>query len=288
MLALQLAIQMLLTMSLGFIARKAKLATDDTSASLSAILLNIGIPCIILDSLNVQFNAEQFRSGIVMLFVSVAVILLLFIVGLIYRKLQRDPVLGATGHFGIMFTNYTYVGVPVMQSLYGAEGLFLYTMFTLPLRIAFYSTPPFILSSGKKEKRGAKYYLKAFYSPPLVALYAGMIIYLCRIPVPETIGNVLSNACAHAANRIGLTVDVNAAGFLVAVVEDDGSGFSAEALHHGCDAFYSEQKSAEHFGLGLNVASVLTRLHGGDIELANAPGGGARVTMTFATQRAKS
>lgn len=106
--------------------------------------------------------------------------------------------------------------------------------------------------------------------------------------VEEALGNVLSNACAHAANRIGLTVDVNAAGFLVAVVEDDGSGFSAEALHHGCDAFYSEQKSAEHFGLGLNVASVLTRLHGGDIELANAPGGGARVTMTFATQRAKS
>ncbi|WP_418722833.1 sensor histidine kinase [Enorma sp.] len=106
--------------------------------------------------------------------------------------------------------------------------------------------------------------------------------------VEEALGNVLSNACAHAANRIGLTVDVNAAGFLVAVVEDDGSGFSAEALHHGCDAFYSEQKSAEHFGLGLNVASVLTRLHGGDIELANAPGGGARVTMTFVTQRAKS
>ncbi len=106
--------------------------------------------------------------------------------------------------------------------------------------------------------------------------------------VEEALGNVLSNACAHAANRIELAVDVNAAGFLVVTVDDDGPGFSAEALHHGCDAFYSEQKSAEHFGLGLNVASVLTRLHGGDIELTNAPGGGARVTMTFAAQRAES
>lgn len=106
--------------------------------------------------------------------------------------------------------------------------------------------------------------------------------------VEEAVGNVLSNACAHAANRIGLTVDVNAAGFLVVIVEDDGPGFSSEALRHGCDAFYSEQKSAEHFGLGLNVASVLARLHGGDIVLANAPGGGARVTMTFAAHRAES
>lgn len=106
--------------------------------------------------------------------------------------------------------------------------------------------------------------------------------------VEEAVGNVLSNACAHAANRIGLTVDVNAAGFLVVIVEDDGPGFSSEALRHGCDAFYSEQKSAEHFGLGLNVASVLARLHGGDIVLANAPGGGALVTMTFAAHRAES
>lgn len=106
--------------------------------------------------------------------------------------------------------------------------------------------------------------------------------------VEEAVGNVLSNACAHAANRIGLTVDVNAAGSLVVIVEDDGPGFSSEALRHGCDAFYSEQKSAEHFGLGLNVASVLARLHGGDIVLANAPGGGARVTMTFAAHRAES
>ncbi|WP_308616606.1 HAMP domain-containing sensor histidine kinase [uncultured Enorma sp.] len=106
--------------------------------------------------------------------------------------------------------------------------------------------------------------------------------------VEEAVGNVLSNACAHAANRIGLTVDVNAAGSLVVIVEDDGPGFSSEALRHGCDAFYSEQKSAEHFGLGLNVASVLARLHGGDIVLVNAPGGGARVTMTFAAHRAES
>lgn len=106
--------------------------------------------------------------------------------------------------------------------------------------------------------------------------------------VEEAVGNVLSNACAHAVNRIGLTVDVNAAGSLVVIVEDDGPGFSSEALRHGCDAFYSEQKSAEHFGLGLNVASVLARLHGGDIVLANAPGGGARVTMTFAAHRAES
>lgn len=108
--------------------------------------------------------------------------------------------------------------------------------------------------------------------------------------VEEVLGNVLSNACGHASALVTVELDLapggdavrDAAASLAVTVTDDGPGFSAEALHHGCDAFFSEQKSAEHFGLGLNVARVLSRLHGGEIALANAPEGGARVTVTFA------
>lgn len=108
--------------------------------------------------------------------------------------------------------------------------------------------------------------------------------------VEEVLGNVLSNACGHASALVTVALDLapggdavrGAAPTLAVTVTDDGLGFSAEALHHGCDAFFSEQKSAEHFGLGLNVARVLARLHGGEVALANAPEGGARVTVTFA------
>ena len=70
-------------------------------------------------------------------------------------------------------------------------------------------------------------------------------------------------------------------------VTDDGPGFSAEALRRGCESFFSEQKSAEHFGLGLTVASMLARLHGGSLELANDASGGALVHVTFAVELAK-
>ena len=62
-------------------------------------------------------------------------------------------------------------------------------------------------------------------------------------------------------------------------VADDGPGFSADALRHGCEAFFSEQKSAEHFGLGLSIASMLARLHGGGITLANADGGAVATVL---------
>lgn len=112
--------------------------------------------------------------------------------------------------------------------------------------------------------------------------------------VEEVLGNLLGNACDHARSKVAVSVDLlqPERGSLPAesrgdvrlelVVTDDGRGFTAEALHHGCDPFYSEAKSAEHFGLGLNIARTLARLHGGAVELGNLEGGGACVTATFA------
>lgn len=98
--------------------------------------------------------------------------------------------------------------------------------------------------------------------------------------VEEVLDNLLSNACVHASSIV--TFDMMAdAGVLTLVVTDDGPGFTPEALHRGCDPFFSENKSAEHFGLGLNVSSVLCGLHGGKIALTNAETGGARVIATF-------
>lgn len=115
--------------------------------------------------------------------------------------------------------------------------------------------------------------------------------------VEEVMGNVLNNACGHAAGSITVAVSCGTAAggaaagdggdgsagdrMLVVAIEDDGPGFTPEALHRGCDPFYSDRKSAEHFGLGLNVSQILVQLHGGKIELGNAPDGGARVTATF-------
>lgn len=98
--------------------------------------------------------------------------------------------------------------------------------------------------------------------------------------VEEVLDNLLSNACVHASSIVTFDMMVDA-GVLTLVVTDDGPGFTPEALHRGCDPFFSENKSAEHFGLGLNVSSVLCGLHGGKIALTNAETGGARVIATL-------
>lgn len=124
---------------------------------------------------------------------------------------------------------------------------------------------------------------------------AGMTVMIdCRL-IEEVLENLLKNACAHAVSRVAVCLEAavqepqngcvcesgTRAAVLSVCVADDGPGFSSEALIRGMDPFYSEAKSAEHFGLGLSIAQTLTRLHGGDVELANDSQGGARVLATF-------
>lgn len=114
----------------------------------------------------------------------------------------------------------------------------------------------------------------------------------------EVLDNLLNNACGHAVSTVRLGVRLDPvppaspapdetpaaparAAQLVCIVEDDGPGFSAEALRRAREPFFSEAKSAEHFGVGLNIADTLTELHGGALELGCADGGGARVTARF-------
>ena len=61
------------------------------------------------------------------------------------------------------------------------------------------------------------------------------------------------------------------------IFEDNGRGFSQEALEHALEPFYSTLKS--HRGMGLSVTHSIIQQHGGSLRLTNAPSGGARVTI---------
>lgn len=131
--------------------------------------------------------------------------------------------------------------------------------------------------------------------------FDGAVLQLDMALVEEVLGNIVGNACTHAVGRVLLSIGADASATdhmadgegtpptapseqpvrLVLRVADDGPGFTPEALHRGCDPFFSEQKSAEHFGLGLNISATLAHLHGGSLELSNGIEGGACVEAVF-------
>lgn len=71
--------------------------------------------------------------------------------------------------------------------------------------------------------------------------------------------------------------------FLLFSITDTGKGFSADALKYAAGQFYMEDRSRHtnaHYGIGLFMADLAAKQHGGQLLLENSSKtGGARVTM---------
>ncbi|MBO5354197.1 MAG: HAMP domain-containing histidine kinase [Lachnospiraceae bacterium] len=109
----------------------------------------------------------------------------------------------------------------------------------------------------------------------------------------EVFENLVSNAVRFAKEKIMVTLcrkgtaDVGDSGeeaagrYLCLVVEDDGPGFSEEALERGMEPFFGSEKDGRvHFGLGLHICKVICEKHGGKLWLENGASGG-RVSACF-------
>jgi two-component system sensor histidine kinase MtrB len=97
------------------------------------------------------------------------------------------------------------------------------------------------------------------------------------------IANLVGNALLHGAPPIRITARTTARPGLEVRVMDQGRGIPDDLLPQVFDRFFktdpSRSASQGGSGLGLAIAQANAELHGGHIEVANAPGGGAVFTI---------
>jgi signal transduction histidine kinase len=108
------------------------------------------------------------------------------------------------------------------------------------------------------------------------------IPYRCR---PEALRRAVRNLIQNAV-RYGERARValrRGGGAIEVVVDDDGPGIPAAEFERVFQPFVrlegSRNRATGGVGLGLSIARTIARDHGGDITLANRPGGGLRATI---------
>lgn len=97
---------------------------------------------------------------------------------------------------------------------------------------------------------------------------------------------VLANSLAYTPPGGAVAVRTHLEdGRAVLEVVDTGPGFEPVDLPHVFDRFRRGRRTADSpgTGIGLAIARELVEAHGGTIDAANGPDGGALVTITFAT-----
>lgn len=106
-------------------------------------------------------------------------------------------------------------------------------------------------------------------------------LMLDRGALQDSLLNLILNArdaIGHSGGNIAIAARRVRDTWLEITVDDSGPGFSADALAHGMDPFFTT-KGGEGSGLGLAMAFDQVSLAGGGLSLANRSQGGARVTL---------
>lgn len=173
--------ELLLMILAGAVCCKAGVFKPKEKSVLSNLLLYLVVPAMVLDSYMVEFDPATFHN--LMLSFGLGAVVLLVGLGVAFAataRVKKDvrPILW----FACAFSNAGYMGFPLIRALFGAEGLLYASGFVTVFNILIW-TIGYVVVSGKVDPKET---VRAVVTCPcIIAVAAGLVIYLARIPVPE-------------------------------------------------------------------------------------------------------
>lgn len=174
---------------IGYVANKAGFLDSVSNKKISALIMNIAIPCKVLSSLN---QAECTGKDLVTMTVVTALTFLLLILFakvvpvLLATKGEKAPVL----EFMTVFSNNGFMGYPVIEAVFGAGALIyagVYSIFTVVL---FFSYGVYLFQKSKVGSNGIVW--RKMISPSSVGGTLALILAFFEFRFPEVPYEVLS------------------------------------------------------------------------------------------------
>jgi signal transduction histidine kinase len=109
----------------------------------------------------------------------------------------------------------------------------------------------------------------------------------------QVVTNLVENGVRHGEGRVHVSVDATDGGVegsdagVRIVVDDEGGGIAPELRRRVFTKFWKGGARGGS-GLGLYIVNGLVRAHGGTVTIDDAPGGGARIAITWPSEDRRS
>ena len=166
---------------MGWGARKLGLMDNDFDTKLSRLILNIGLPCMILASLA---TSQGLPAPADMLWAIAGETMLLIIaaaLGYAATAIMRAPA-GTEGvyRFAITFSNCGLIGFPVISAVLGPDALLIAAIGLIPVNLIMFTVGVLMFSGGGKGGLG-KQLCRAAQCLKSPTLIASIVVLLCSL-----------------------------------------------------------------------------------------------------------
>ena len=125
---------MLILIITGIICKKTKIISDDGNKELSKLVINVVNPVVILMAYQTEYKAFLVKN----LLISFALSLLSYVVFIIIAYIlipSKENRETQIERFSAIYSNCGFMGIPLVDAIFGAEGVFYLTAFITILNL---------------------------------------------------------------------------------------------------------------------------------------------------------
>lgn len=178
---------MLILIIVGIICKKTKIITDDGNKELSKLVLTVVNPIVILMAYQTDYKPQLVKNLLIAFGLSILSYIILIVVAYLLIP-QKDGRETQIERFSAIYSNCGFMGIPLVNALFGSEGIFYLTAFLTVFNLVVW-THGIILISGE---RNLKNIVKVFYSPVIISIVLGIIMFFAQIRLPDIITDSLN------------------------------------------------------------------------------------------------
>ena len=188
-------IQLFLMLFLGYFLCKRGIFDRHTNQKMTKLCLTVTTPCLVLSSV-LQQTGERNYSLIAFTFaIAIVYYIVMPFIGWLICKLLRLP---RQSHglymFMAVFENIGFMGIPLINAIYGGEGVLYTAIFNICFNLAAFGYGPVMLNIG--TCRTSKPDLKDVLSPGTILSVFTIVVYLSGFKLPGVLTGVISSVGA--------------------------------------------------------------------------------------------
>ncbi|MCM1133942.1 MAG: AEC family transporter [Clostridium sp.] len=203
---LEQMVVLFLLMGVGYICYKKSIITDEVSKKLSAIVVNVANPALVLTACmgENKIQGEELVTTIAIMAVMYPALLLLAMILPAFLRVEKK--VRGTYKAMTVFSNIGFMGFPVITALYGNGALLYATPFIIIYNILIYTYGVSAIRSGEKAAADKKSFsVKELLNAGMISCIITIVMYIFDIPMPvflQTTITHLSNLTAPLSMMI--------------------------------------------------------------------------------------
>ena len=190
--------------AIGFFAIRRKKLDSSAIGVLTYVYSNIMLPCAIVKAMIFDFTLSILKECMYIIGISVFVIAFELLISFLFNKITRQPKLDQNLYkYCILFSNFGIMGIPIIETVFGSEGLFYMSVFILILRIMINSYGFMLLQKDTPYSTGIN--IAMFKNKFIIAMIIGVLVSILNINIPSPIQSLI-DTLSRANAPIGMMI----------------------------------------------------------------------------------